>query len=326
MTSVRLLVCLAVPLLSAAAVAQKPKRSPTSPALPAPQRDSTNADEDDDERVGQARVQFGVAGGALQYSGGRTEQALGGVLRWIAQPWLSLSVTPTSVRATEPAVTSSTVGITRSGLTDLPMEATVSHGFGGALSASLAASIGATLPVGDTASGLGSGNVGYSVSGGMGFSPAERLWVHLGAGRSLTRFSVQSAFSSGTGWGDVSAGYSVTDRLSLTGGYSSDLGGVDSTLGRSSSIEGGTSIVVRGSTTLNLNASHGVSGVAPRWSIALGFGTAFPYLNHLGAGSAAESLQDTFGGGTHGLPNGGTPGSGGTGTTGKTNRGRGRGP
>ena len=237
-------------------------------------------------------------------------------------PWLSLSATPTSVRASEPAVSLTGPASTRSGLTDLPLEATVSHGFGGALSPSVAASFGVTLPIGDTASGLGSGELGTSVSGGIGFSPAERVWVHLGAGRSLTRFSVQSAFSSGTGWGDASAGYSLTDRLSVSGGYSSDLGAVDSTLGRSTSIEGGMSVVLRGSTTFNANASHGVGGSAPRWSIALGFGTAFPYLNHLGTHSSAESLQAAFGGGTHGLPN---SGKGNGNTTGKANSGRGRG-
>ena len=73
--------------------------------------------------------------------------------------------------------------------------------------------------------------------------------------------------------------------------------------------------------TLNLSASHGVSGVAPQWSLALGVGTAFPYLSHLGGRSMSETLQGTFGGGTHGLPkSGGTTGS--TATT----RGRGRKP
>ena len=323
MASVRM-ASLALFMLASSIAGQVPKRAPTpAAASAAPKRDTTDA-EQDDEHEGEQRVQFGLAGGALQYAGGRTEQAFGGVLRWIALPWLSLAATPTSVRATEPALTSSVAATTRSGLTDLPLDATVSRGFGGAMGPRLAASLGVTLPVGDTASGLGSGGVGYSVSGGVGFSPAERLWVHLGAGRSLTRFSVQSAFSSGTGWGDASAGFSLTDRFSLSGGYSSDLGGVDSTLGRSSSVEAGTSAVLTGQTTLNLNASRGVSGSAPRWSIALGVGTAFPYLNHLGGGSAAESLQNTFGGGTHGLPNGGT-GKGGTTTTGKTSTGRGRG-
>lgn len=313
--------CGAFVLLSSSLAAQAPKRPAPAPATAAvPSRDTTSAETDDEDRDAETRFQFGLAGGALHYAGGRSEQATGAVLRWVPVAWLAFSATPTSVRASEPAVSATVPATTRSGLTDIPLEATLSRGFGGTMSPSLAASLGVTLPVGDTASGLGSGEIGYSVSGGFGFSPGERTWVHLGAGRSLTRFSVQSAFSSGTGWGDASAGYSLTDRLSVSSGYSSDLGAVDSTLGRSTSIEGGLSAVVHGNTTLNLNASHGVGGSAPRWSVALGIGTAFPYLNHLGAHSAAEALQSAFGGGTHGIANNGN----GNGAT-KTNPGRGRG-
>ena len=180
-----------------------------------------------------------------------------------------------------------------------------------------------SLPVGDTATGFGAGKVGYSASAGFGFSPASSVWIHLGAGKSLTDVAMQSAFSNGSGWGDASAGVSVTDRFGLNGGYSTDLGAVDSTVGHSRSLNGGFSYVVRGPTTLNVSASHGVSGLAPKWSLAIGFGSAFPYLNHVGAGSPLGTLSDAFGGGTHGL-GGGTVGSG-TGTGGPSNgRGRGR--
>lgn len=280
-----------------------------------------NDEKDDDDAPGRTFL-FGLAGGALSYDGGREEQALGAVLRWVPVRWLSLSATPTSARARETAV-GTLPATTRSGLTDIPVEATLSHGFGGVVwSPSVAASLGVTLPVGDTASGLGAGEVGYAASGGLGFSPAERLWVHLGAGRSLTRFSVQSAFSSGTGWGDASAGVSLTDLVGASVGYSTDLGAVDSTLGRSTSIDGGVSIGIGRAGTVNLTGSHGLTGTAPRWSMALGIGTAFPYLNHLGGSSPNTMLQQTFGGGTHGL----AIGSGTTaGASGVTPPGRGRG-
>ena len=305
---------LALVFLAVAVSAQKPKASvPQKPKVAAADS-SENADEDDNDP--EPRVQFGLAGGALQYVGGRKEQAAGAVVRWLPTPWLSLSATPTTIRASEPAITSSGSPTVRSGLTDLPVEATVSHGFAGPFSPSVGAALGITLPVGDTASGLGSGEMGYSVSGSLGLTPAEGWWVHAGAGRSLTRFSVGSAFSSGTGWGDISGGYSLSERISVSGGYSSDLGAVDSTLGRSTSLEGGLSFALTGKNTLNVNASHGLSGSAPQWSLALGFGTAFPYLTHLGAG--AQALQNAFGGGTHGL---GNP----NGASGSTKPGRGRG-
>ena len=297
---------------------------PLSQISHAPFTNAASPRDEDDDAPGRTFL-FGLAGGALSYDGGREEQALGAVLRWVPVRWFSLSATPTSVRARQVAV-GSFPATTRSGLTDIPVETTLSHGFENVTwSPKVAGSFGVTLPVGDTASGLGAGEVGYSASGGLGFSPTDRIWVHLGAGRSLTRFSVQSAFSSGTGWGDASAGGSLTDRVGASVGYSTDLGAVDSTLGRSTSINGGMSVSIGRAGTVNLTGSRGVSGAAPSWSLALGIGTAFPYLNHLGGSSPNSTLQQTFGGGTHGLPTGTGKGSGTTGGT-STGRGRGRKP
>jgi hypothetical protein len=265
-----------------------------------------------------SNIQYGVAGGALRYPGGRQEQSVGAVVRWYALPWLSFATTPTAIRSQEPAVSPATATSARSGLTDIPVEASVSHGFGGPLGFSVSGTFAVTLPVGDTASGLGAGELGSSVSGGIGLTPIEKAWIWAGAGRSLTRFSVQSAFRSGTGWGDISGGYALSDRVGLSAGYSSDIGGVDSTLGRSASLNGGASFGLGGRTTLNVTTSRGISGAAPDWSIAVGIGTAFPYLTHLGAGTPSETLQEAFGGGTHGIGNGGNGnGSGSTKTTGK---------
>jgi hypothetical protein len=277
----------------------------------------------EDEATHPFPLLFGVAGGALSYEGGRQEQALGAVVRWVAAPWLSLSATPTMARVREPAAVAGGTLQTSSGLVDLPLDATLSHGFHAPWSPGIALGLGVSLPVGDTATGFGAGSAGYSASAGLGFSPSERVWVHLGAGRSLNDVSMQSAFSGGNGWGDASAGVSISDRFSVNGGYSTDLGAVDSTTGHSTSLNGGFSFDVKGPTTLNLNASHGLGGLAPRWSFALGLGTAFPYLNHLGAGSPIDQLRETFAGGTHGLGNGN--GSGGSTTPGSSNgRGKGR--
>ena len=311
-------------------LAQRPAKppAPAKPAAPSVKADSTDDELNDDGEEGGRKFLFGVAGGALNYDAGRSEQALGAVMRWVPVPWFSLSATPTSVRATAPAV-GSLPSSSRSGLTDIPVEATLTHAFHGvSWSPSVAGSFGVTLPVGDTASGLGSGEVGYSASGGVGFAPAEGVWVHAGAGRSLTRFSVQSAFSSGSGWGDVSAGASISKHVEASVGFSSDIGAVDSTLGRSRSLEGGMSFGIGRAGTLNLSASHGISGVAPQWSFALGVGTAFPYLSHVGGGSTNATLQQAFGGGTHGLGKGSGTGTttGGTTTTTTSGRGRGRKP
>lgn len=264
----------------------------------------TISNDDQDEGEGKPGFQYGVASGALSYAGGRTEQSLGAIARWVPVPWIAFSVTPTMSRIHEPATSLTTPAVSRSGFTDLPLEATATHAFHAPLSPTLSGAFGITLPTGDTASGFGSGTTGYSISGGIGFTPTEKVWTHFAAGRSLSGISPQSAFGSGSGWGDASAGMSLTDRFSVSGGYGTDLGAVDPTLGRSTSLAGGFAVVLAGANTLNVSTSHGLSGAAPNWSLALGIGTAFPYLNHLGAGSASGALRGAFTGGTHGLGSG----------------------
>ena len=113
--------------------------------------------------------------------------------------------------------------------------------------------------------------------------------------------------------------------MEATAGFSSDVGAVDSTLGRSTSLEGGLTYGLGRAGTLNLSASHGMTGVAPQWSMSVGVGTAFPYLSHLGGSSPAAILQQSFGGGTHGIGNSSGKGNGVSGTS-SSNPGRGRKP
>jgi hypothetical protein len=266
----------------------------------------TSAAPTDDDGV-PLGLQFGIASGALHYHQGRSEQSLAAMIRWAPLRWFSLAATPAGVRASTPAI-AGVAPASHSGLTDLPIEATLSHTLHARMAPTISGGVALTLPLGDTASGFGTGKVGYSASAGFGFSPAERVWMQFGAGRSFSGFSVQSAFTGASGWGDASAGFSLTDRLSVSGGYSADLGSIDTTMSRSTSVNGGLAVALHGPLTLNVLASHGVSGAAPSWSFVMGVGTVFPYLGHLDAGSAIAQLRSTFGGGSHGL--GGTIGSG----------------
>lgn len=288
-------------------------QSPAAKDTPAAASADTTSGDEQDEGEGKPGFQYGLASGALSYGGGRSEQSVGAVARWVPVPWIAFSMTPTMSRISAPA-TSTTSAYSASGFTDLPLEATATHAFHARMSPTLSGAFGVTLPTGDTASGFGAGTPGYSISGGIGFAPTEKIWTHFAAGRSLSGFTAQSAFGSGSGWGDASAGTSITDRFSVSGGYSTDLGTVDPAIGRSTSLTGGFAVLLAGANSLNVSASHGLTGAAPSWGLALGIGTAFPYLNHLGAGSAGGALRGTFSGGTHGL--GGGNGSG------KTGRGR----
>ncbi len=296
----RILPLLLLSLSAARSGAQSPHRNTPSTPTPASAdsaADSTNV-EADDEGV-PLGLQYGVATGALHYGGGRTEQALGVLIRWAPVRWFSLSGTPTVAQVAEASTPTTTTR--RSGLTDLPIEAAVSHAFSStAYKPTLSAALGATLPVGDSATGFGQGRLGYSASVGLGLAPTDEIWLHLGAGRTLSGFSPQAAFMSGSAWGDVSTGTSLTERLSVSTGFSSDLGSVDPTLGRSMTVNAGMAFVVNAPTTVHIVLGKGVSGQAPSWSIGLGFGTAFPYLNHLGA-DAFSQLSRSFGGGSHGL-------------------------
>src|SRR3954469_3666528 len=118
-------------------------------------------------------LEFGVAGGALSYQGGRQEQAVGAVLRWVTAPWLSFSATPTTVHVREPSTTGVGGFSATTGMVDLPLDATLSHEFKAPWSPGVALELGMSLPVGDTASGFGAGKAGYSAGAGFGFSPAE---------------------------------------------------------------------------------------------------------------------------------------------------------
>ena len=226
--------CTLLPLLLAAAmplVAQsKPTPKKVEPATAIAAADTTEEADSTDEGEGKPGLQYGIAGGSLQYGGGRSEQAFGGVLRWVPTSWLSLSATPTRVRVQEPA-SGTLAASSRSGWVDLPVEASLSHTFATAMHPTVSAGLGVTLPIGDTLSGLGSGTMGYATSVGFGLSPSEKLWLHASAGRSLTNFSVQSAYTGSSGWGDISAGTPLNDIISASLGYSADLGAVDSTIG-----------------------------------------------------------------------------------------------
>ena len=170
-------------------------------------------------------------------------------------------------------------------------------------------SVGASIPVGDSAKGLGSGSVGSSFDVSAGFSPAPKMGVSAGVGHSFSDFSVRSTLNgTAAGWGDISAWGDLTDQLSISGGYDRDIGPVDSVYGRSSSISVGMSYNLIGDTNLGISAARGLTGASPLWSFSLGFGTAIPSMG--GVHNAINQLAGTFGGGNHGLSKKGASGSG----------------
>ena len=285
-------------------------------------RDTTpSTEQDDGSDDSSTRFSTGVSAGAQSYVGGRSERALAAMLQWRAMPWLTLSVAPSYVSASEPGTTGR---LSASGLTDIPISIEAGHSFSGSLSPSIGIGYGITLPVGDTLNGFGSGHVGSSLNIGAGIMPAPNFGLNAGVGRSLSSFSIRSGID-GTAsmWGDVSAWLQPAgnDHMSFSAGYSTDLGSVDTTYGRSTSVNLGFNVRLFNQVALNVDASHGLSGASPEWGFAIGFGTAFPSLGSARARTAVNQLSQVFGGGRHGLPST----KSGTGTTTTTGIGRGGG-
>lgn len=292
-----------VPIALFVAAAQAPAQVPATDTVAthavATSPDSTATDQQEEE--GRPGMQYGVATNVYGYTGGASENALGAVVRWVPVQWLSLSATPSWARVATPR--SGTIAATsRSGVTDLPLELAASHGFHTRFDPTVSASFGISLPTGDSAAGFGSGRLGYSASAGLGIVPTAGVWTHLGFGRSLSGISPASAFGAGAGWADLSAGTGLADRLEGSAGFSTDVGTVDPAIGRSSAISAGLSYSVSGPLTINAGAGHGLSGAAPSWTLSLGFGTAFPYLNHLGSGGAVSKGLGVGGGSGGGGP------------------------
>lgn len=240
-------------------------------------------------------IASGITAGSLRYAGGRTEDALSAVLQLRMPRGFSLSIEPTVARASEPAGTGNS-SLTNTGLTDIPVGLSWERGFGGMLAPTIEVALGATIPVGDTATGFGTGALGSSVGIGGGITPTENLGLYASAGHTLSSFAAQSAFNGGgSGWGDVGASYQVGERVSVLAGFSTDLGAVDTTLGRGRSLSAGMSYNVAGPWALNIETSRGISGATPEWSAVVGIGTAFGSLD------GARELRSAFGGGRHGL-------------------------
>lgn len=250
---------------------------------------------------------YGTTVGASHLWDYRQQQSFGAVGRYHVTPNVSIAVTPAYAIMSFPA---SAGGGSLSGLTDMPVDLSYDHEVPGSRGVSIGAELGVSLPVGDTATGFGSGRVGYSISGGIGASPMDNLSLHLGAGKPLSDFSFGSTLGgSSSTWADAEANYQLNDRLGLTGGFDGDLTSAD-TLGAPRALTAGLSYAVAGPLTLSLAGSHGVSGPAATWSFSLGFGTDFAWVGTVASTSALQRLAGSMAGLSHSNGRGNTTYSG----------------
>ena len=95
-------------------------------------------------------------------------------------------------------------------------------------------------------------------------------------------------------------------------GASGEVGTPDSGAVLARSLAGGVAFRVAGPLTLTVDAGHGLTAGAPRWTFVVGFGTAFAGINPVGATSPLRRFKGTLGGGVatpSGFAKSGTGGS-----------------
>ena len=252
------------------------------------------------------RVTAGVTTGTMDFADQRVQQGVTGVLRYRIINGLSISASPTFARVAFPSTLG---GGAVSGLTDLPVELSGDHAFAAPWSPTPGFSLGASLPIGDQAAGFGTGGVGASAGVGLSVSPLDGFSAHLGVGKSLNDYSLNSTLgASSEAWGDFDLSYQVSDRVEATIGIDGDLAAQD-TLGAARIAALSLATSLGGPYTLTLSGGHGVSGPAARWTFAVGFGTDFAGLQALGSSSPIQRFMRSLGGQSH-RGSQTTPGSG----------------
>lgn len=249
----------------------------------------------------------GVTSGTMRFSDQRLQQGVTAVFRYHIVPSVSVSVSPTAARLEFPAALG---GGAVSGLTDLPVELSGDHAFDVPWSPTPGFSLGASIPVGDKQAGFGTGAVGVSVGMGIGVSPGEALSLHAGVGKSLDDYSLYSSLgASSAAWGDLEASYELLSRMEATVGIDGDLAAADS-VGPSRAVALSVATKVVGPYSITVSAGHGISGMAARWSFAIGFGSDFTGLQSLGSSSPIQRFLKALGGGSHRAQGSGSTNSG----------------
>jgi len=240
-----------------------------------------------------AHVAYGITAGGLSAPDRHSEEALGAVLEYHPTAWLEAGLNPSVVRSTD------TLGVAaRTGLTDLGASLGVSHGFGLPWSPSVGVSGGLSLPTGRAAEGFGSGRVTESAYASAGVTPVERLALRAGFWHGLSTDASTLAGSSLSGEASYDAG-----RMSFTASYGGEVGGAGIAV-PSREIGGGLSFALPRAGSMVVNAAHTLAGDGPRWSMNVGFGTAFAGLNAVGATSPVERLGGALGNAIGGLGRG----------------------
>lgn len=229
------------------------------------------------------RIAFGLSTGAFGWSDGQRQEALGAVVQLRPLSWLVVGANPSVVRAAgtggQPA---------RTGLADLPLFAGASARLGSLpWSPSLGVAAVAVLPVGDSASGFGSGETSTSAELVAGVTPLPALTVRAGASRVLRSSARQAVGAPATALA-ADATISLGSRTTIGAGWAAELGRGDSSYVPARTVSGTVTFALHGWTALMLGAGHTLRGAGPQWMLTIGIGSAFAGLSPVGITSPLD--------------------------------------
>ena len=250
------------------------------------------AQEPDSSAASESQVPFGagISAGAASFRNGSSSQAASLTLQYSPVTWLTLSTSPAFARSND-----STGKFVVTGPTDLPVDAGVSHTFNGRWSPTLGFSLGVTLPVGDTTTGFGNGNVGFGGSLGVSVSPTPSVHLALGAGRGLSGVTASSFAAGSTTSISAEASTDVGERSTVGLSYGEDIGHA-SAEPLAHVIGGGVSYAIAGPLAVTLDASHGFGEESATWVVSLGFGTVFTGISPISPTTPLKRLRGLFNG------------------------------
>jgi hypothetical protein len=239
----------------------------------------------------QSGATAGVTAGAAKLSDVRTELAVTGILQLRPRRWLTLSAIPSFIR-----VSDSLNGqrVWHSGVGDLPLVLGAAQSLPGAWSPIVGAALIFSLPTGNAACGLGAGETGLGLDGGIGVAPVARLRLSASASRSLGGFAQSQLSAPSATAVRLEGGYALSSRLMASAAFGADLGSGDSTQGLSRVVGAGAVYQIAGPLALTLDASHGLTPASPRWVVSLGLGTAFIGTSPVSPSSPLRRLKDSF--------------------------------
>ena len=154
-----------------------------------------------------------------------------------------------------------------------------------------------SLPTGDAACGLGSGQTTFGIDAGVGIAPTANLRFSADASRNLSGLAGQSSLTPSQATAvRLEAAADVAPRWTIGLSVGADVGSGDSTQALTRIAGAGITHAIAGALAVTVDASHGLTTASPRWVVSVGLGTVFSGISPVAPTSPLRRLQRSFGG------------------------------